>query len=191
MSYSEKFEQALVYAARVHSRQDRKGSSAPYITHLLAVAALVGENGGSEDQVIAALLHDAPEDQGGRERLEDVKTTFGGSVARIVSGCTDSLENPKPTWRPRKEAFIRRLREANDDVILVVLADKVHNASTTVEDLREFGESTFDKFTGKKEGTLWYYREVYKVLSHRAHNRLTDRLRKLVEEMHKLAGASV
>ena len=102
--YGERFEKALVYAARLHKDQRRKGSGIPYVTHLLAVAAIVGENGGTEDEVIAALLHDAPEDHGGRERLEDIRERFGDRVAEIVAGCTDTYEEPKPAWRQRKEA---------------------------------------------------------------------------------------
>src|ERR671932_1976061 len=100
LSYGEKFEKALLYAARLHRDQTRKGTGTPYITHLLAVAAIVGENGGTEDEVVAALLHDAPEDQGGEERLEDTRVRFGEEVAEIVDGCVDTYENPKPAWWP-------------------------------------------------------------------------------------------
>jgi (p)ppGpp synthase/HD superfamily hydrolase len=100
--YTEKFERALDYAARLHKYQCRKGTSIPYITHLLAVASLVGENGGTEEEVVAALLHDAPEDQGGEATLEDIRTNFGDEVAKTVDGCTDTYEDPKPPWRERK-----------------------------------------------------------------------------------------
>src|SRR3954468_2455677 len=102
MPYSKRFEDALVYAAHVHADQFRKGTSIPYVTHLLAVAAIVGEHGGSEDQVIAALLHDAPEDQGGETRLADIRERFGATVADIVHACSDTFETPKPPWRERK-----------------------------------------------------------------------------------------
>ena len=103
MSYEEKLEEALGYAARVHRDQVRKGSSVPYVTHLLAVAAIVGENGGTEEEVIAALLHDAPEDRGGEARLGEIRERFGDEVADIVAGNTDTFEDPKPPWRERKE----------------------------------------------------------------------------------------
>ena len=106
MSYGERFEEALLYAARLHRDQTRKGTGTPYVTHLLAVAAIVGENGGTEDETVAALLHDAPEDRGGKERLEEIRARFGDEVAEIVDGCTDTYEDPKPEWRPRKEAYI-------------------------------------------------------------------------------------
>ena len=101
MPYTEKFEEALLYANRLHKEQKRKGTDTPYITHLLAVAAIVGENGGTEDEVVAALLHDSPEDQGGKERLREIRERFGNMVAEIVDGCTDTYEDPKPEWRRR------------------------------------------------------------------------------------------
>lgn len=107
--YGKKFEKALLYAARLHRHQTRKGSEVPYVTHLLAVAAIVGENGGTEDEVVATLLHDTPEDQGGRERSKDIQTHFGKKVAEIVAGCTDTYEDPKPPWRPRKEAYVKHV----------------------------------------------------------------------------------
>ena len=96
MAYTEKFEDALGYAAHVHRDQTRKGTGVPYVTHLLAVAAIVGENDGTEDAVIAALLHDAPEDAGGEARLAEIRARFGDGVAEIVAGCTDTYEDPKP-----------------------------------------------------------------------------------------------
>jgi (p)ppGpp synthase/HD superfamily hydrolase len=96
------FEDALLYAARIHALQKRKGTDIPYIAHLLAVTALVLENGGGADDAIAALLHDAAEDQGGRPRLDDIRRRFGDRVAKIVEGCSDTFEDPKPPWRPRK-----------------------------------------------------------------------------------------
>ncbi len=154
MPYGEKFEEALVYAARLHKDQKRKGTDTPYITHLLAVAAIVGENDGMEDEVVAALLHDAPEDQGGEERLEDIRAHFGDSVAEIVDGCVDTYEEPKPAWRPRKEAYVERMETAPASVQLVSAADNLHNARSILADLRDVGEDLWDRFTGGKEGTL-------------------------------------
>jgi (p)ppGpp synthase/HD superfamily hydrolase len=189
MPYSTRFEEALVYAARVHAAQTRKGTGTPYITHLLAVAALVGEHGGSEDQVIAALLHDAPEDQGGEPRLEDIRGRFGDAVADIVKGCSDTFENPKPPWRQRKEAYLEHLAGASDGVRLVSAADKLHNARSLVADLRQQGEAIFDRFNGKKDGTLWYYREVVRALEQGGGTPLVEELRRVVAEMHALAGS--
>jgi (p)ppGpp synthase/HD superfamily hydrolase len=201
---SPRFEAALTYAVRVHAGQVRKATQVPYITHLLAVAALVGEYGGDEDQVIAALLHDAPEDQGGRMRLEEIRQQFGETVARIVEGCTDTVEDPKPPWRPRKEAYIEHLASARPEVLRVSSADKLHNARAIVADLRRSGESAFDRFNGKKEGTLWYYREIVlafeagrpeeltaeprRTAAERRPEELIAELRRTVAEMHRLAG---
>ncbi|MBA2344583.1 MAG: HD domain-containing protein, partial [Rubrobacter sp.] len=136
MHYGHKFEQALTYASIVHAAQRRKGTETPYITHLLAVAAIVGENGGTENEIIAALLHDAPEDQGGKERLADIRTRFGDEVADIVEACSDTFEIPKPPWRGRKEAYIAHIREASASARLVSAADKLHNARSILSDYR-------------------------------------------------------
>jgi GTP pyrophosphokinase len=151
------FEEALVYATRLHNGQSRKGSYTPYVAHLLAVTALVIEWGGDEDMAIAALLHDAVEDQGGLDTLEKIRSRFGNRVARIVEGCSDSYEMPKPPWQERKEAYLRRLNKEDFDVRLVSLADKLHNARSILYDLRRDGISSLDRFNGGREGTLWYY----------------------------------
>lgn len=187
MPYSARFEDALVYAARVHGAQTRKGTSVPYITHLLAVAAIVGEHGGSEDQVIAALLHDAPEDQGGETRLAEIRERFGSAVADIVHACSDTFETPKPPWRARKVAYLHHLLAAPAAALLVSAADKLHNAGTLVVDLRGRGESIFDRFSGKKDGTLWYYRAITEALEKRGKTPVTEELRRVVTELHRLA----
>lgn len=159
MAYGERFEEALVYAARIHRDQVRKATGIPYITHLLAVAALVGEHGG-EDAVIAALLHDAIEDQGGPARLRDIRERFGPTVARIVADCSDTDTIPKPPWRARKEAYLRIAGDKPLDSQLVSLADKVHNARATLADLRTHGDVVWERFRGGRDGTLWYYHEL-------------------------------
>jgi (p)ppGpp synthase/HD superfamily hydrolase len=160
MPYGEKFERALTYASRLHRDQVRKGTSTPYITHLLAVASIVGENGGTEDEVVAALLHDAPEDRGGEATLREIRARFGDEVAEIVEGCTDTYEDPKPPWRERKERYLAHLASASDSVRLVSSADKLHNARTVLSDYRLLGEDLWTRFNGKKEGTRWYYRAI-------------------------------
>jgi (p)ppGpp synthase/HD superfamily hydrolase len=164
MPYGEKFERALLYASRLHKDQVRKGTSIPYITHLLAVASIVGENGGTEDEVVAALLHDAPEDQGGEATLREIRARFGDEVAEIVDGCTDTYEDPKPLWRERKERYLAHLASASDSVRLVSSADKLHNARTVLSDYRLLGEDLWTRFNGKREGTLWYYRAIVDTL---------------------------
>ena len=187
MPYGEKFEDALVYAARLHRDQTRKGSGVPYVTHLLAVAAIVGENGSSEEEVVAALLHDAPEDMGGRERLEDIRRRFGDEVAEIVVGCTDTYEDPKPAWRPRKEAYIAHVGAASSSVRLVSAADKLHNARSILADLRSLGEELWDRFTGGKEGTLWYYRALTETYKRAGTNAVVEELDRVVGEIEALA----
>lgn len=187
MPYGEKFEEALVYAARLHRDQDRKGTGVPYVTHLLAVAAIVGENDGVEDEVVAALLHDAPEDQGGEKLLEDIRTRFGDAVAMIVDGCTDTYEEPKPAWQPRKEAYVAHMSTAPDSVRLVSSADKLHNARTILADLRSLGDDLWNRFTGGKEGTLWYYRALVEAYSERSTNPVVEELDRVVQEIEALA----
>lgn len=166
MILSERFNQAFKFAYELHHRQFRKGSDTPYLAHLLAVAALVIESGGSEDEAIAALLHDAPEDQGGIEILNQIKGRFGDQVAAIVDGCTDTYQSPKPPWHERKESYLNHLAGVSDQVRRVSLADKLHNSATILRDYREIGDRIWDRFNGGKEGTLWYYRslvEIFKV----------------------------
>jgi len=164
MSYGEKFEDALCYASELHKDQVRKGTGTPYITHLLAVASIVGENGGTEDEVVAALLHDGPEDQGAEATLDVIRARFGNEVAEIVDGCTDTYEDPKPPWFERKERYLDHLAGAPASVRLVSSADKLHNARAVLSDYRVLGEDLWTRFNGGKEGTLWYYRAIVDTL---------------------------
>ena len=147
--YGERFEDALRYAARTHARQWRKGTTIPYITHLLAVAAIVGEHGGTETEVIAALLHDAVEDQGGAPRLQEIRERFGDEVAAIVQECSDTDRTPKPPWRERKEAYIEHLAGAAPSARLVSAADKLHNARAILADYRERGDALWSRFNNR------------------------------------------
>ncbi len=184
-----RFQDALVYAAQLHAKQKRKGSETPYIAHLLGVTALVLEAGGDEDQAIAALLHDAVEDQGGVRTLEAIRLRFGERVARIVVGCTDAYQIPKPPWKERKEEYLEHLRSVPADVRLVSLADKLHNARAILADLRHQGEQTWGKFKGGRQGTLWYYRTLVEIFQATGSDALTDELARVVDEMERLAGA--
>ncbi|MGK7875797.1 MAG: HD domain-containing protein [Xenococcaceae cyanobacterium] len=157
-----RFEKALVYATHLHARQLRKGTKIPYISHLLSVAALVLENGGDETQAIAALLHDAIEDQGGERTRQEIRHQFGSEVAEIVEGCTDADVIPKPPWRERKQRYIAKFRHATPAVRRVSLADKLHNARSTEADYRKVGKAIWDRFQGGREGTLWFYRSIIK-----------------------------
>jgi (p)ppGpp synthase/HD superfamily hydrolase len=186
MPYGEKLEHALLYASRLHRNQVRKGTSTPYITHLLAVASIVGENGGTEDEVVAALLHDAPEDQGGGATLRDIRLRFGDEVAEIVDGCTDTYQDPKPPWRERKERYLAHLANAPDSVRLVSSADKLHNARSVLSDYRLVGEDLWTRFNGKKEGTLWYYRAIVDTLP--GESPIIEELDRVVTDLETLSG---
>lgn len=190
MPYGERFEQALLYAARIHRDQTRKGTEVPYVTHLLAVAAIVGENGGTEDEVVAALLHDAPEDRGGKAQLADIRERFGAEVADIVAGNTDTFENPKPPWRERKEAYVAHVAHAPHSVRLVSTADKLHNARSILADLRSLGEDLWPRFNGGKEGTLWYYRALVEAFRAAGSNPIVEELDRVVGELERLASKS-
>lgn len=155
-----RFDDALKYAVTLHRDQERKGSGVPYAAHLLGAAASVLHFGGDEDQAIAALLHDAAEDQGGRATLDRIRSAFGDRVARIVEGCTDTFEDPKPAWRPRKEAYLAQLPGKPAETLLVVACDKLDNARAIVADLRSDGSTVWSRFTGGRDGSLWYYRAV-------------------------------
>lgn len=164
----ERFERALAYAARLHASQVRKDSRTPYIAHLLAVTGLVMEYGGSEDEVIAALLHDALEDQPNHGLTgEEIETQFGSQVLDIVQACSDTLSHPKPPWQARKEAFLRQLAGAPSSACLVIAADKLHNTRTLVREFREHGDAIWQRFRGGREGTLWFNRSVYALLKNR------------------------
>lgn len=167
-NYSERFECALIYAHQLHKDQVRKGTEILYFSHLLAVSSLVIESGGEEDEAIAALLHDGPEDQGGEKILNDIRNKFGDRVADIVAECSDTFEYPKPPWKERKEKYIQQLKTASESALKISCADKLHNVRSTLSDYRVIGETLWERFNGGKEGTLWYYQtlvEIYKKTS--------------------------
>ncbi len=187
MMLSNRFEEAFLYACRLHRQQVRKGSRTPYIAHLIAVAGLVLEDGGSEDEAIAALLHDAPEDQGGETTLVEIQVKFGDRVADIVKGCTDTFSFPKPPWRQRKEAYLAHLRTASRETRRVSLADKLHNARSILDDLRRDGESVWKRFNGGKQGTLWYYRELVDFFSDEQELPMATALEETVRRIEEIA----
>ncbi len=184
---TERFQAAVQYALVVHGGQVRKGSGVPYATHLLGTAAIVLHFEGTEEQAIAALLHDAPEDQGGRDRLEDIRVRFGEAVAHMVDGCTDTFEDPKPAWKPRKEAYVARIPKEDADTRFVSAADKLDNARAIVADLRRHGPGLWDRFKGGKE-SLWYYEELVKAYQGAGRSPLVEELAAAVIEMRRLAG---
>ncbi len=153
------------------------------------MTAIVLEHGGDEDEAIAALLHDAIEDQGGAATRDQIQRRFGDRVAAIVEGCTDADTMPKPPWRERKEKYIAHLATAQRSVLLVSAADKLHNARSIVDDYRQHGELLWQRFTGGRDGSLWYYREVTSALQARLPGQLTDELRRAVDELVRIANA--
>jgi len=153
-----RFSDAFSYALHAHGGQAKKGTTVPYIAHLMEVTALVLMHGGNQDEAIGALLHDAAEDAGGRPRLDDIRQRFGDAVAEIVDGCSDTLETPKPPWLQRKTAYIEHLPQVSASTRLVSAADKVANVRTIVADFKSMGEEVFERFAGRRYGTLWYYR---------------------------------
>jgi (p)ppGpp synthase/HD superfamily hydrolase len=190
---TQRFVEALRYAAELHQFQRRKGKGQPYVGHLLGVAAIVIQHGGGEDQVIAALLHDAVEDQGGLPRLDEIRQKFGGEVARIVDGCTDSYEarGEQRPWTERKSAYIARVAQEPADVRLVSAADKLANAREILADYRVEGDAVFQRFQGRKHGTLWYYRQLVNVFRRAGGSPLIEELDRVVTELETLAGATV
>jgi len=183
---SKRLQQAFTYAYDLHADQRRKGKDVPYISHLMGVAAIVLEQGGTENEAIAALLHDAVEDQGGKPTLEEIRKRFGDEVADIVEGCTDAETEPKPEWRGRKEKYIAHLREAGPSVRLVAAADKLYNARTILEDYRNVGDHVWERFLGGKDGTLWYYRSLANTLREIGPSTLADELGRVVSELEQL-----
>ncbi|HKJ26779.1 MAG TPA: HD domain-containing protein [Anaerolineales bacterium] len=185
--FESRFEQALVFANRVHAGQKRKYSGAPYIAHLLGVTALVLEDGGSEDEAIAAVLHDTAEDQGGEETIAQIQQKFGEKVAAIVRECSDTLENPKPPWKGRKLRHLEILQTAMPETIRVMLADKVYNARNLLHGLQDSGDDLWSSFKGGREGTLWYFHEMLTVFQKRHSGYLVHELERLVEAIEKIA----
>lgn len=184
---SRRFDKALVYARKLHRKQLRKGTDIPYVSHLLAVTAIVLEHGGTEDEAIAALLHDAVEDQGGSETREAIRKRFGEDVAAIVDGCSDADTLPKPPWCERKSAYIAHLGKAPRSVRLVSAADKLHNARAILADYREIGEPLWKRFNGGRDGTLWYYRALADEFQLVEPNSLSQELDRTVKELERLA----
>ncbi len=183
-----RLQRAFRYAAEKHDGQTRKQTAVPYLSHLMAVASLVLEAGGDEDMAIAALLHDVVEDCGGMPRLREIRKQFGSRVAKIVEGCTDSFGEPKAEWVERKKDYLREVKHADAETRLVSASDKLHNVRTILADYRRHGEAIWTRFSGKKEGTLWYYRALCDEYRRRNPNRITRELEIVVAELERATG---
>jgi (p)ppGpp synthase/HD superfamily hydrolase len=190
---SPRFSLALQFANQIHATQVRKGLGAPYISHLMSVSALVLEYGGDEDQAIAALLHDAAEDCGGRPMLETVRVMFGNGVASIVECCTDTFEDPKPAWWPRKEAYVGRMKHEPARARLVVTADKLHNLSNTLRDIRAQGPAAWKANMSKSpngatEKQIWYFQGCRDALATGWSHPLLSEFSRAVDEFKAMVG---
>jgi (p)ppGpp synthase/HD superfamily hydrolase len=183
-----RLQRAFRYAAEKHAGQTRKQTAVPYLSHLMAVAGLVLEAGGDEDMAIAALLHDVVEDCGGMPRLREIRKAFGPRVAKIVEGCTDSFGEPKAEWVERKKDYLREVKHADAETRLVSASDKLHNVRTILADYRLDGEDIWKRFSGRKDGTLWYYRALSDEYQRRGPNRITGELELAVAELERAAG---
>lgn len=183
---TERFDEALGYAATLHRTQTRKGGGGvPYLGHLLSVAGLVIEGGGTEDQVIAGVLHDAVEDQGGAPILVQIRERFGDVVATIVDECSDADVTPKPPWKPRKQAYIDHLSDVSEGTLLVSVADKLDNARAILRDHRLVGDELWQRFSvNDPEQHLWYYSSLLEVFEARIPDVwLVGELRRVIEEL--------
>ena len=186
------FSKALAYAEMKHHNQVRKGGDIPYVGHLLTVAGLVINDGGSEAQAIAALLHDAVEDQGGAPTLEEIRSNFGGDVARIVDECSDTVEEPKPPWTERKKAYIAHLAKVGEDTLLVSVADKLDNARSMLRDYHTHGPALWERFNRKNpRDHLWYFSELLKAFRARGLTSwMVDELDRVVTELGRRVDAA-
>ncbi len=192
---STRFDEALQFACELHRKQTRKGTNIPYIAHPLAVSAIVLEDGGSEDEAIAALLHDTVEDQGdsypgGRNGLRSaIAQQFGDRVLEIVDGCTDDGQFTKAEWRNRKEAYLAHVKNSDDGTRRVSCADKLHNARSILRDLHASGEQTWKRFrTRNRADQLWYYGALVAAFKGTATGHLADELERVVDEIHAFCG---
>lgn len=183
-----RFDDAFRYAHEVHGPQTRKGTSAPYLGHLMGVASIVLDDGGTEDEAIGALLHDAAEDQGGRARLEDIRSRFGDAVARIVEDCTDSWEIPKPPWIDRKQAYIQHARSLVPPSLRVSAADKVHNAYGILRDLRKIGDGVWARFNAKPDDIVAYYESLVRAYREAGGGPLVEELERIVRGIQREMG---
>jgi len=191
-----RFDAALHYASEHHRRQLRKRTDIPYLAHLLAVTAIVLELGGSEDEAIAALLHDVVEDGGGAPALADIGERFGPDVARWVEQSSDNIDLPKPPWRERKQGYLDAMPDKDVSALLVGLADKFHNARSILADYQQDGEDVWSRFSaGDGDEIRWYYRalvDAFTAQRDRLPPRalpLLEQLRQTVDEIDRLAVA--
>jgi (p)ppGpp synthase/HD superfamily hydrolase len=182
-----KYKKALDYAFALHSNQYRKGTSIPYFTHLVSVSNNVIENGGNTDEVIAGLLHDAVEDQGGEKTLKLIKKRFGNKVGKIVEECSDTKITPKPPWLERKKKYLSGMKKSTQSSLFVSLCDKLHNATCIVNDYQRVGRKLWKRFNASPKQVYWYHNSLYKNFSKnlKGHKILKRNYYQIVNEMRK------
>lgn len=187
-SLSTRFDEAFAYTHEVHRAQMRKGNDSPYIGHLLGVTSIVLDDGGSEDEAIAALLHDAAEDHGGRVRLDEIRSRFGDAVARIVEDCTDSWDTPKRPWLDRKRDYVEHAHNLSPSSLRVAAADKVHNAYAILRDLRNSGEKVWERFNAPADDVIAYYESLVRAFRQSGGGKLVDELDRIVRGIQREMG---
>ena len=187
---SKRMTEAFEFARQLHGDQLRKGTQTPYLSHLMSVSSLVLDSGGSEEEAIAALLHDTVEDCGGLPVLEKIRQQFGESIANIVKECSEPEAIPKPPWQERKNAYIAQVAGAGDSVKRVACADKLHNLRSILTDYQEVGERVWDRFHADKEGTLWFYQSMVETLRSFGHGvAIFAELEKRVGDLERIVNA--
>lgn len=194
-AYTARFDRAVALALEAFRHSTRKGGEVPYVTHLFAVTALVGEHGGDEDQLIAAMLHDYLEDIEGASYAA-IEADFGERVARMVAALSDTDVRPKPPWHARKVGYLQHLGAMDPAIKLISAADKFHNTRATRLDVVRGGLFAFDRFNAdilaafnsKAAGTLWYHRAVCEALGEGWEHPMLDLLRDEVRGLFVAAG---
>ncbi|ACG75192.1 metal dependent phosphohydrolase [Anaeromyxobacter sp. K] len=184
---TQRFISAVAKAHELHASQERPGSGAPYLTHLLGAAANVLHFGGDEDQAIAALLHGVAADGDARATLETIREAFGARVADLVAGCRDAFDSAEPAWRARKEAYLARLATTPRDILLVAAADKLDDARAIVTDLRTRGSQAWSHLPGGRSGSLWYYTALAATLARAGVGSIAVALEATLDEMANAA----
>lgn len=184
---SERFVGAMELANELHGDQIRKGTTVPYISHLLIVSGMVLQHGGNEDEAIGALLHDSVEDCGGKPVMVKIRKRFGDKIADLVDGCSETDIQPKPPWLERKKDYIENIKSAIPSVRLITCADKIHNASSIISEYRKVGEKVWDRFKANKNETLWFYSSFVAAMQEAGENRpILNELVLVVNELKEL-----
>ncbi|HVZ21922.1 MAG TPA: HD domain-containing protein [Vicinamibacterales bacterium] len=185
---SRRYDDALRYAHEVHASQTKKGTDVPYLAHLLGVSSIVLDDGGTEDEAIAALLHDAAEDHGGRARLDDIRARFGDAVAKIVEDCTDAWSEPKPPWKERKATYVEHAKTLAPPSLRVSAADKVHNTYGILRDLRNIGEEAWAAYEASADDVLAYYQGLVRSYREAGGGHLVEELERIVRGIEREMG---